>query len=88
MKKPSRRKKASVSGARKSPANKTSGASPDELLPEYSGALVRGGVRGKYAADYSPNASLVLLDPDVARAFPNAEAVNNALRDYLKRRPR
>ena len=49
----------------------------DEILPEYS---LKGGVRGKYADRYRPDATVVLLDPDVAEVFPDAESVNRALR--------
>jgi hypothetical protein len=49
----------------------------DEMLPEYD---FSGGVRGKYAARYASGSNVVKLSPDVAEAFPNAEAVNNALR--------
>jgi hypothetical protein len=52
----------------------------DELLPEYDFAKLQGGVRGKYSKQVRPGSSLVLLDPDVARAFPTSEAVNEALR--------
>ena len=53
----------------------------DELRPEYDlGKLLKGGVRGKYAARYRAGTNLVLLDPDVAKAFPNETAVNDALR--------
>lgn len=41
------------------------------------------GVRGKYYAAYSKSTNLVLLGPDVAAAFPTAEAVNDALRGLL-----
>jgi hypothetical protein len=41
-------------------------------------------VRGKYAASYQEGTNLVLLDPEVAAAFPNAEAVNDALRLVMK----
>lgn len=37
------------------------------------------GVRGKYAQRYAQGANVVVLEPDVARAFPNAEAVNSSL---------
>ena len=37
-------------------------------------------VRGKYAEAYKRSANLVLLDEDVARAFPNEKAANDALR--------
>ena len=36
--------------------------------------------RGKYAERYARGTNLVLLDPDDAQVFPNAEAVNSALR--------
>lgn len=49
----------------------------DEILPEYS---LKGGVRGKYADRYARDATVVLLDPDVAEVFPDAESVNRALR--------
>lgn len=42
---------------------------PDELLPEYDAALIRAGVRGKYAARYAQGTNLVPLDPDVVAAF-------------------
>lgn len=38
------------------------------------------GVRGKYARRYAEGANVVVLDPDVARLFPNGEAVNETLR--------
>jgi hypothetical protein len=53
----------------------------DELRPEYDlHQLLKDGVRGKYAERYQAGTRLVLLAPDVARAFPNDEAVNEALR--------
>ena len=53
----------------------------DELRPEYDlGRLLRKGVQGKYADRYRKGTNLVLLAPDVARAFPTEEAVNEALR--------
>jgi hypothetical protein len=38
------------------------------------------GVRGKYALRYAEGTNVVVLDPDVARLFPNREAVNETLR--------
>jgi len=53
----------------------------DELRPEYDlPKLLKGAVRGKYAQRYQAGTNLVLLAPDVAKAFPNEEAVNEALR--------
>jgi len=53
----------------------------DELRPEYDlRELLKGGVRGKYVERYRAGTNLVLLDPDVAKAFPSEKAVNEALR--------
>ena len=59
----------------------------DELRPEYDlAALLKEGVRGKYAKRYEQGTNLVLLSPDVARDFPNDEAVNEALRLVIQLR--
>ena len=59
----------------------------DELRPEYDlGELLKGGVRGKYAKRYHAGTNLVLLDPDVRRAFRNERAVNDALRLVIELR--
>ena len=53
----------------------------DELRSEYDlSELLKGGVRGKYAARYEEGTNLVLLAPDVAAVFPDERAVNDALR--------
>jgi len=60
---------------------KSKGEKVDELRPEYDLArLLRNGVQGKYADRYREGTNLVLLAPDVAKAFPTEEAVNKALR--------
>jgi len=57
----------------------------DELRPEYDlHELLKEGVRGKYAARYRAGTNLVLLDPDVAQAFPDEAAVNEALRLVIR----
>lgn len=56
----------------------------DELRPEYDETLLKNGVRGKYVSRYRSGTNLILLAPDVAAAFPTAEAVNEALRLLLK----
>ena len=48
-----------------------------EMLDEYD---FSGGVRGKYASRFAQGANVVVLDPDVAEAFPDSESVNTALR--------
>jgi hypothetical protein len=57
----------------------------DELRPEYDlHELLKGGVRGKYVARYRAGTNLVMLDPDVAKAFPDEDAVNEALRLVIR----
>lgn len=56
----------------------------DELRPEYDFSQLGQGVRGKYVERYRAGTNLVLLDPDVAEAFPTEEAVNEALRLLMK----
>jgi hypothetical protein len=52
----------------------------DELRPEYKRSDFPGGlVRGKYAKRLKESSNIVVLRPEVADAFPNEEAVNNAL---------
>ena len=55
-------------------------ATLDEMRPEYD---LRGGVRGKFFAEYQKGTNLVLLDPDVAKEFRDSEAVNRALRQVM-----
>lgn len=52
----------------------------DELLPEYDFSKMKEGVKGKYIEHYQAGTNLVLLDPDVAEAFPTNDSVNEALR--------
>ncbi|MHC5599723.1 MAG: hypothetical protein ACYTXC_27965 [Nostoc sp.] len=56
----------------------------EELLSEYDFAQMEGGVKGKYIERYRAGTNLVLLDPDVAQAFPNDAAVNGALRMLIE----
>jgi hypothetical protein len=57
----------------------------DDLRPEYDlSELLKTGVQGKYAQRYREGTNLVLLAPDVAEAFPTAEAVNETLRLVLQ----
>jgi hypothetical protein len=47
-----------------------------------------GGVRGKYAKRYAQGCNVVVLEPDVAKLYPDAEAVNRALRALAEAAPR
>ena len=52
-----------------------------EVLQEYDFAK---GVRGKYTRRYARGTNVVVLEPDVAKVFPNAKAVNGSLRSSAK----
>jgi hypothetical protein len=56
----------------------------DTMRAEYD---FSGGVRGKYAKRYAQGSNVVVLEPDVAEAFPTARAVNAALRKVLRSKP-
>jgi hypothetical protein len=58
--------------------------SRDDMRPEYDFASMSGGIRGKHYQEYRKGSNVVLLQPDVAEAFPSEEAVNEALRGVLK----
>lgn len=58
------------------PANET-----DDMRGEYD---FSNAVRGKYVRRFPSDTVMVTLAPDVAAAFPNAEAVNEALRVLIK----
>jgi len=55
----------------------------DELRPEYDLTQLKGGVRGKYYKQAMAGTNLVLIEPDLAEAFPDSESVNRALRVLL-----
>lgn len=55
----------------------------DELRKEYRREDLGPGVRGKYYREYIKGTNLVLLRPEVAQAFPTAEAVNDALQSLI-----
>ncbi len=55
----------------------------DELRTEYKRSDFGELVRGKYAARVAASTNIVVLEPQVARAFPNDRAVNDALRSLL-----
>ena len=69
-------------------ASRDDNAAPDdELRSEYDFRSMRGVVRGKYAERYRERLRVVRLAEDVADAFPDETAVNEALRDYLRSHP-
>ena len=58
--------------------------SNDELKQEYDLKSLGKGVRGKYFEDYQKGTNVVIIDPELSIAFPNAKAVNDALRKVLE----
>jgi hypothetical protein len=56
-----------------------------EMLDEYDFSQ---GVIGKYAKQYAEGTNIVVLDPDVAKVFPDSAAVNQALRQIIEQRSR
>jgi len=65
-------------------STKKAKASADTVRPEYRRSDLGRGVRGKYYRQYREGTNVVLLEPDVARAFPTGAAVNNALRSLIE----
>jgi hypothetical protein len=61
--------------------NRKSKSKIDEMRPEYDFSQ---GVRGKYFRQYMQGSNVVILESDVAAAFPNAAAVNDALRGLMR----
>ncbi len=53
----------------------------DTMLPEYDFSKGR---RGLTAARYARGSNIVVLEPDVAAAFPDAASVNDALRVLIR----
>jgi hypothetical protein len=49
----------------------------DEILPEYDFSRAS---RNKYASRYAAGSAVVVLEPDVAAAFPTSGEANEALR--------
>jgi hypothetical protein len=64
---------------------KTSKATARQMLAEYDFSK---GVRGKYATRFRAGSNIVVLDPDVAKEFDSAAAVNHALRSLLTALPK
>jgi hypothetical protein len=59
----------------------------DDPLAEYPPELIKSGERGKYAKRYRDEGiDTVLIEPDLREHFPDSDAVNRALREYLEHR--
>lgn len=64
------------------------GKKGDDMRPEYDLTKLGKGTRGKYFKRFQKGSNVVVIDPDLAEAFPNAKAVNDALRKLLSQRAR
>jgi hypothetical protein len=53
--------------------------SKPEMLAEYD---FTDGERGKHARRYAEGTNVVVLDPDVAKAFPDPKVINDVLRSW------
>lgn len=51
------------------------------MLEEYDFSK---GARGKYATRYAEGTNVVVIDPDVAKYFPDHDTVNQALRSLTE----
>ena len=63
---------------------KAKGRASDELRPVYQRSDFGKLVRGKYAVRVAASSNVVVLEPRVARAFPNERAVNDVLRSLIR----
>jgi len=63
---------------------KTKKIAADKLRPDYRRSDFCSLVRGKYIERLHASSNVVILDPEVADLFPNADAVNAALRSLAE----
>ena len=52
-----------------------------DLIEEYDFSK---GVQGKYAKRYAEGTNIVVIEPDVAKVFPDHDSVNQALRSLAE----
>ena len=64
-------------------SNDSPNSDAGDMSPEYDFTKAE---KGKYAKRFAEGSNLVVLQPDVAKEFPNSESVNEALRALLKSR--
>ena len=62
---------------------KTTPTRVDDMRPEYDFHSMKGGMRGKYVRRLREGTNVVLIEPEVADAFPTEQAVNEALNGVL-----
>ncbi|MFH0811579.1 MAG: hypothetical protein V2A69_01885 [Pseudomonadota bacterium] len=52
-----------------------------DMLEEYD---FSSGIRGKYAKRYAKGTNIVVIEPDIAKFFPDHDSVNQALRSLTE----
>jgi hypothetical protein len=52
-----------------------------DMLEEYD---FSNAVQGKYAKRYAQGTNVIVIEPDVAKVFPDHDSVNQALRSLAK----
>lgn len=62
---------------------KASTSTADQDIPELKREQLGVGIRGKYFKRLSHGSNIVVLQPDIHKAFPTSEAVNRALASML-----
>ena len=62
---------------------KTSTRKTSQDIPALKREQLGTGVRGKYFQQYANDSNVVVLKPEIQKAFPTAEAVNKALASML-----
>ena len=55
----------------------------DQDIPELEREQLGKGVRGKYLKHFTQGVNVVVLQPEIIKAFPTSEAVNKALTSML-----
>lgn len=63
--------------------NKVSMRKSDQDIPELKREQLGTGVRGKYFQRFTHGSNVVVLRPEIQKAFPTSEAVNKALASML-----
>ena len=62
---------------------KASTKTADQDIPELKREQLGKGVRGKYMRQFMQGSNVVVLQPEIQKAFPTSEAVNKALASML-----
>ena len=62
---------------------KPSTTKSNQDIPELKREQLGKGVRGKYFQQYTQQSNVVVLKPEIQKAFPTSEAVNQALASML-----